>query len=125
MKTALSLAFGLTSFALSAFAQVSPISVPTTPTIDKVKVESYLRRLEAWPPIITVKIDDPKAAPDIPGFYSLAVHLTYNEQHLDQSYFVSRDGLKIFKGEVHDLNKSPFQANLDKIKTDKQPTFGP
>ena len=107
---------------LSACAQVSPVAAP--PTVDKVKLESYLRRLEAWPPIINVKIDDPKPSAEIPGFYDVGVHLSYNQQHLDQSYFVSRDGQKIFKGDVFDLSKSPFQGNLDKIKTDKQPSYG-
>jgi protein-disulfide isomerase len=119
MKTALSFLV-----CLSAFAQVSPVAATLAPAVDKVKLESYLRRLEAWPPIINVKIDDPKPAPDIPAFYTVAVHLSYNDQHLDQSYFISRDGQKIFKGDVYDLNKSPFQANLDKLHTDTQPAFG-
>lgn len=118
--------FVLPAIVLSAcgVAQTSPVTAANAPTIDKVKIENYLRRLEAWPSIINVKIDDPTAAADIPGFYTLSVHLSYNNQKLDQSYFVSRDGMKIFKGDVFDVNKSPFQANLDKIKTDKQPAFG-
>jgi protein-disulfide isomerase len=74
--------------------------------------------------VITVKIDDPKPAADLPGFNQVFVHLSYNDAHLDQAYYVSSDGQRIFKGEVYDLNKSPFQANLDKIKTDNQPSFG-
>ena len=66
----------------------------------------------------------PNPPPRSPASTTSGVHLSYNQQHLDQSYFVSRDGQKIFKGNVFDLSKSPFQGNLDKIKTDKQPSYG-
>lgn len=122
MKTVLSFFVCLSAFAQSS---ASPkFTVAITPTVDKVKLEAYLRHMEAWPPSINVKIDDPKPAAELPGYNTVAVHLSYNDAHLDQSYFISPDGQKIFKGEVYDINKSPFQANLDKIKTDKQPSFG-
>jgi protein-disulfide isomerase len=119
MKLALCLLLPLT-----AFAQSSPLTITIAPALDKVKLESYLRHLEVWPPMINLKIDDPKPVADMPGFNKVVVHLSYNDARLDQAYFVSNDGQKIFKGEVYDLNKSPFQANLDKIKTDQQPSFG-
>ena len=119
MKTALCLLLPLT-----AFAQSSPIMVTIAPALDKVKLEAYLRHLEVCPPMINLKIDDPKPVADMPGFNRVVVHLSYNDARMDQSYFVSNDGQRIFKGEIYDLNKSPFQANLDKIKTDQQPSFG-
>jgi protein-disulfide isomerase len=119
MKTALCLLLPLT-----AFAQSSPITVTIAPALDKVKLEAYLRHLEVWPPMINLKIDDPKPVADMPGFNRVVVHLSYNDARMDQAYLVSNDGQRIFKGEIYDLNKSPFQANLDKIKTDQQPSFG-
>jgi protein-disulfide isomerase len=110
---------------LSAFAQSSStLKVAIAPALDKVKLEAYLRHLEVWPAMINVKIDDPKPSADMPGFNKVIVHLSYNDARMDQAYFVTNDGQKIFKGEAYDLNKSPFQANLDKIKTDHQPSFG-
>jgi len=111
---------------IAALAQSSPATITIAPSksFDKVKLETYLRHLEAWPPIINVKIDDPKPAADMPGFNKVQVHLSYNDARLDQSYLISSDGQKIFKGDIYDLSKSPFQANLDKIKTDQQPSFG-
>jgi protein-disulfide isomerase len=123
MKTLLRAAFGLL-LPLASFAQSLPLTVTIAPALDKIKLEAYLRHLEVWPAMITVKIDDPKPSADIPGFNKVTVHLSYNDARMDQAYFVSNDGQKIFKGEIYDLNKSPFQANLDKIKTDKQPSFG-
>jgi len=119
MKTALFLLLPL-----SVLAQPSPLTVTITPAFDKVKLETYLRHLEAWPPIINVKIDDPKPAAEMPGFNKVVVHLSYNDARLDQPYFMSADGQRIFKGDIYDINKSPFQANLDKIKLDQQPSFG-
>ena len=134
MKLALCLLLPLAVVSQSLAAQSSPKSstpssttiaiTPAAPALDKVKLETYLRHLEVWPPIINLKIDDPKPIADMPGFNKVMVHLSYNDARMDQAYFVSSDGQKIFKGEVYDLNQSPFQANLDKIKTDQQPSFG-
>lgn len=111
--------FACVLLSLTAFAQT-----PAAPKLDKVKLEAYLRHLELWVPLVNVKIDDPKPAANMPGLNQVIVHLSYNGASLDQNYYVSSDGQKIFKGEIYDLNKSPFQANLDKLKTDQQPSFG-
>jgi len=131
MKTARCFLFCLTALAAStAFAQTQPQSKTTIPTVasapsvDKVKLEAYLRHLELWPPQVTVKLDDPKASTQLPGFNEITAHLAYNGATLDQSYFITTDGQRVIKGEVFDTNKNPFQANLDKISTDQQPSFG-
>jgi protein-disulfide isomerase len=94
------------------------------PAFDKAKVEAYLRHVELWLPQVTVKIDDPKPTSSLGGFNEFVVHLTYNGGTADQTYLISKDGTNIIKGDVYDINKSPFQSNLDKIKTDLQPSFG-
>lgn len=108
---------------VAVFGQ-APATVASAPALDKTKLEAYLRHLEVWPPMINVKIDDPKPATDLPGYNKVMVHLTYNDAHMDQGYFVSPDGQTVIKGDVYNLNKNPFQANLDTIKTDHQPSFG-
>ncbi len=116
MKTLLAL--GL--FAISAFAQL-----PTRQNLlDKSKLEAYLRRLELWIPQVAVQIDDPKPSPYLKNFSEVVVHLSFNGQGKDERYLVSNDGSNLIKGEAFDLTKSPFQANLDKIKTAGQPSFG-
>jgi protein-disulfide isomerase len=94
------------------------------PALDKEKLEAYLRHVELWLPQVSVKIDDPKPSAILPGFEDVVVHLSYNGGNLDQGYLVSQDGKNIIKGDVYNLDKSPFQANLDKLKTDLQPSFG-
>jgi protein-disulfide isomerase len=92
--------------------------------LDKSKLEAYLRHEELWVPQVAVTIDDPKPSTLLPGFNDVVVHLTYNANVIDQSYLVSKDGRNIIKGEVFDMTKSPFQANLNKLKTDLQPSYG-
>lgn len=115
MKTLASLLFCLTAFAQTPTAGKTQV--------DKAKLEAYLRHLELWVPLVNVKIDDPKPS-DIPGFNQVVIHLSYNGAALDQTYLMSSDGQKIFKGDIYDLNKSPFQGNIDKLKFDAQPSFG-
>ena len=122
MKLILPLVFSLAALAQPITVTISQSEGPPAP-VDKVKLEAYLRHLEVWPDVIKVKIDDPVDAIEMPGLQKIWVHLAYNDAKLDQSYYVSRDGRRIMKGEVFDLSKSPFQANIDKIQTEHQPSF--
>jgi protein-disulfide isomerase len=92
--------------------------------LDKPALEAYLRRLESLIPAVTVQIDDPKPAAFLEGYSELTAHFSYNGQVKDEPYMVSSDGATLIRGEAFDLKRSPFQANLDKIKTDGEPSFG-
>jgi protein-disulfide isomerase len=93
---------------------------------DKATLETYLRHVELWVPGVGVKIDDAKESKELPGFLDVTIHLSYNNNNLpEQHYFMSRDGKKIFKGDVYDINKSPFQDNLDKLNVKGAPSLGP
>ena len=75
-------------FSVAAFAQTkAPAS-----NIDKAKIDAYLRHLELWIPQVTVTIDDPTPAPEMPGYNNLLVHLTYNKASTDIHYYISQDG---------------------------------
>lgn len=93
---------------------------------DKATLEAYLRHVELWVPGVNVQIDDAKESKELPGFLDVGVHLSYNNLTLPvQHYFMSKDGKKIFKADVMDINKSPFQANIDKLDVKGAPTLGP
>jgi protein-disulfide isomerase len=122
-------------FTLTAFGQQVKTTQPAKPpaaqapagtksALDKATLEAYLRYVELWLPAVEVKIDDAKPAPELPGFFDVWVHLIYKGSAKEQQYYVSADGKKILRGDVFEINKSPFQANLDKLKTDQQPTYG-
>jgi protein-disulfide isomerase len=113
---------------LSALVLLTATAFAQAPTrqnlLDKAKLEAYLRRLELWIPQVAVQIDDPKASPYLKGFSEVVVHLAYNGQGKEERYLISADGASLIKGEAFDMNRSPFQATLDKIKTADQPSFG-
>jgi hypothetical protein len=93
---------------------------------DKGTLEAYLRHVELWVPGVNVTIDDVKESTELPGFFDVTVHLSYNNATPPAlHYFMSKDGKKIFKGDVYDINKSPFQANIDKLDVKGAPTLGP
>lgn len=107
----------------AVFGQTKPAPVEKS-AFDKATLEAYLRHVELWIPQVAVKIDDAKPSAQMPGFFDVWIHLTYNGGQKDEIYYVSKDGHKIIKGEVYDISRNPFQPNLDKLKTDQQPGFG-
>jgi protein-disulfide isomerase len=116
-------AFLLVSFSLLAQNQPAPKPAAKS-ALDKATLEAYLRYSELWIPQVTVKIDDPKPSTALDGYYDVGVHLTYNGATKDDLYYVSKDGKNIVKGTAYNIDKSPFQGNLDLLKTDQQPSFG-
>jgi len=110
-------------------AQEKPKSTPQSPksasqsALDKAQLETYVRHLMAVIPEVQIKIDDPKPSP-ISDMFKVDVHFTYGERSQDETYFVTKDGKHIVRGEIYDIAKNPFQNDLDKLKTDSAPMFG-
>lgn len=91
--------------------------------LDKATLEAYVRHLLLWNPQIQVTVSDPKPAP-MPGYQEFTVTGTYQKASLSEQFYVSADGQKIIRGTVFDVNKSPFESDLEKLKTDLQPSLG-
>lgn len=113
------------SVALSTLSSGQAPSAPAPPknALDKATLEDYVRNLFLWGPQITVKIGDPKPS-QIPGMKEVNVLATAGAASQEEVFLVSNDGRKIVRGAVYDVGQSPFRAELDKIKTDLQPSFG-
>ena len=110
---------------ISAFAQTGGKSA-----FDKATLETYLRRVEVFPVPVVMKIDDPTPSKLLPGFSEVAVHLAYQGDSKDELYYISKDGQTIIQGDpstitVFNINRSPFQPNLDLLHLENQPSFGP
>jgi protein-disulfide isomerase len=103
----------------------SAASAQKKSAFDKAAFEKYLRYVELFRGQVTMKIGDPKPSKYLPGFDEVTVHLSYNGGSKDEMYYVSKDGQTIVDGDVYNINKSPFQANLDKLTTAGAPSFGP
>jgi len=91
--------------------------------LDKATLEAYVRHLSVWGPQIKVEIGDPKPSP-LPGMLEVNVHASAGNASQDQLFYVSKDGQKMVLGNVYDVKENPFKADLDKLKTDLQPSFG-
>ncbi len=91
---------------------------------DKPTLEAYLRHLFVWGPKINVAISDPKPSRELPGFDDVYVHASAGEAAQDEKFLVSKDGRKIVRASVFDIGQNPFKADLDKLKTQFQPSLG-
>lgn len=91
--------------------------------LDKTALEAYIRHLLAVIPEVQIKIDDPKPSP-VSSLEEMDVHFTYGPRTQDETFYVSKDGKNIVRGMVYDTAQNPFQADLDKLKTDLSPSFG-
>ena len=91
--------------------------------LDKPTLEAYVRHLELLPDNLKVTVGDP--APSIvPDFFEVPVDVDTTQGIYHLRYFVSKDGQKMFKGNLYDINRNPFQRELEKLKTDLQPSYG-
>jgi protein-disulfide isomerase len=98
-------------------------SAPEKTGIDKAKVEAYIRHLFVWPSAIDVTVGDPKPGP-IPGFYEVNVRGSQGNASQEDTFYISKDGQKIIRGTVFDIGQNPFKEDLDKLKTEYQPSIG-
>lgn len=103
------------------FAQSS--SPPKKSALEKATLESYIRHLFVWGPQISVQVHDPQPAP-MPGFQAVKITGSAGRATQEEVFYVSNDGQKILRGMVFDVTKNPFQNDLQKLKTEFQPSFG-
>jgi protein-disulfide isomerase len=92
--------------------------------VDKAALEQYIRHLFVWGPQINLKLEDPVPSSTLPGFRELRALATAGNASQEVLFYLSPDGKHIIQGSVYDLSASPFAADLGKIKTDLQPSFG-
>jgi protein-disulfide isomerase len=112
-----------------ALSLVAAAAAQNRNAFDKPTFESYLRKLEIYRTEPTYKIGDPKASKDQPGYSEVSVHVGFPNGlgDKDEVFYISRDGQTIrdARGNVYNINKSPFQSNLDRLTLAGAPSFGP
>jgi len=125
---ALALARGAAPPKKSAPAKVAPPAKAPAPAkksaLDKATLEAYVRHLAVWGPQIKVEIEDPKASARLPGFLEVKVHASLGNQYTDEIFLVSKDGQKLLRPPVYDINQNPFQYEIENLRTENQPSFG-
>jgi protein-disulfide isomerase len=91
--------------------------------LDKATLEAYVRHLQLYMPNVKVAVSDPKPAP-MTGFVEVTINASLGNASENRTFYVSKDGQKILVGSVYDVNTNPFKPDLDKLKTDFQPSIG-
>jgi len=118
------LCISLLGVCLYAAPDKTPVKAPEKKSaFDKPTFEAYVRHLKVWGPQIKVEVADPKPS-QMPGFSDVTVHASSGPASADLTFYVSKDGQKIVEGNLYDVTQNPFKAELDKLKTDLQPSFG-
>jgi protein-disulfide isomerase len=119
MKLVFSLIAALGLFVSGAAAQ----NAPKKSALDKAAFEAYIRQLELLPANLKVVVGDPK--PTIyDQFLEVPVEVATPQGNAQLRYYVTKDGRNIVKGSLYDINTHPFQPELNRLKTDLQPSFG-
>jgi protein-disulfide isomerase len=97
---------------------------PKKSALDRATFEAYVRHLFVMDKRITVTVGDPKPSLDLPGFLDVSVHASMGQQAQDFQFLVSKDGSRILQGNIYDINQNPFKKDLDKLKTEFEPSLG-
>jgi protein-disulfide isomerase len=123
MRSFISGAFALFAASALVAAQTPAAAGPRKTALDKAAFEAYVRHLFVWGAPIQVKIDDPKPS-QLPGFVEVKVAASAGAATQEETFYVSKDGQKIVRGVVFDVANNPFKPELDKLKTQFEPSFG-
>ena len=110
---------------LAAFLLAAPVSAQDQKksALDKAVMEAYVRHLFVMNTDVKVQVSDPKPS-QLPDFVDVVVHASKGEASADFPFLVSKDGSKILQATIYDINSNPFKAELDKLKTEFQPSLG-
>jgi protein-disulfide isomerase len=106
-----------------------PLGFGATPpagrsAFDKPTFEAYLKHMLLVTPGVQMTVHDATPSP-VAGLKQVDVTFTFQGNTEDRSYYVSNDGKWIIEASLHNVNQSPFQSDLDKIKTEGAPSMGP
>jgi protein-disulfide isomerase len=91
--------------------------------LDKPTLEAYLRHLNMWNPQVAVEISDPKPS-KLDGLLDVRVRASLGARSIESDYMVTKDGRKIVQANVYEIDKSPFQEDVAKLKLDGAPSQG-
>ncbi len=92
-------------------------------TVDKAALEKYVRHLLLWGPEIQVEISDPEPS-ELEGFRLIRVKGSAGHASREEVFYLSRDGKKLVRAAIYELDQNPFRETYEKITTDGQPSLG-
>jgi len=102
-------------------AQTAP--APRKSAFDKAAFEAYIRHLLLYPKEVKVTVGDPRPS-EVPNLLEVSTRAEAGQASEERTFLVSKDGSKIIRGEVFDINENPFKKDLDRLKTELNPSMG-
>jgi protein-disulfide isomerase len=98
-------------------------AAPTAPSQTQKDIEAYLRNLYAFGPDVKLIVGPLKESP-VAGLQETNIDVTIGENKQAVTFYVSKDGKFLFRGELSDLTKDPLAENLAQIKINDAPALG-
>ncbi len=86
-------------------------------------IEAYLRNLYAFGPDVKLIVGPLKESP-VAGLLETNIDVTIGENKQAVTFYVSKDGKFLFRGELSDLTKDPLADNLAQIRMNDAPALG-
>ena len=106
--------------------QPKPAEVATraaAPTQTQKKIEAYLRKLYAFGPDVKIVVSPPKET-QVEGLLETNIDVTIGENKEAATFYVSKDGRFLFRGELSDLTKDPLAENRARMDLQDAPALG-
>ena len=90
---------------------------------NKEYMASYIRHLYGWAAQVNIEIGEFTPAP-IAGLKQTTIKASYGPASEEKTFYISGDGKYILDGAMYAAADNPYRANLNKITTALQPSFG-
>jgi protein-disulfide isomerase len=124
----LTVLLALTAFALSSSPArqakpAGPGSAPGATSQTQKAIEAYLRNLYAFGPDVVLLVGPLKETP-VEGLMEANIDVTIGDNKQAATFYVSKDGKFLFRGEMSDLTKDPLAENRAKIQMKDAPSLG-
>jgi protein-disulfide isomerase len=99
------------------------VPVAGAPSQTQKNIEAYLRHLYAFGSDVRLTVGAPKESP-VEGLLETTIEVLIGEDKQSATFYVSKDGKYLFRGELSDLSKDPLAENRAKIDFADAPTLG-
>src|SRR5689334_19527503 len=96
-------------------ATSTPADGASAPSQEQKNIEAYLRNLYAFGPDVKVSVGPLKPSP-VEGMMETDIDVTIGENKQNATFYVSKDGKYLFRGDVSDMTKDPLAANIAQIR---------
>lgn len=101
----------------------TPADGASAPSQEQKNIEAYLRNLYAFGPDVKVLVGPLKPSP-VEGMMETDIDVTIGENKQNATFYVSKDGKYLFRGDVSDMTKDPLAANIAQIRMADAPVLG-